>query len=384
MAQPEGSRVDVREHGANQQTSSRRLYMQLQAFGDCDDPKRLTGALERARVEGVLYADVADPLGVGRPGHRRGSRVLRGSVAGASRDASRSSGSGESPSWPCSGAPTRAASRPTSRTGSSARPRRTALAPEWPWAIWYPLRRTGTFARLTPQEQGAILKEHAVLGRTYGEADLAHDVRLACHGLDTHDNDFVIGLVGRELHPLSHLVQTMRRTAQTAEFIQTLGPFFVGPRALARLRAADAGGSRRPGPHARLQNPEGCLRLTSQLRQRLTFTFMKVVKHRRRRGHTRVSAKNQATIPVAALRRAGLRPGSTARRWRLPGAGRIVLSRVEETLATLRRPPDRDLSEGGPEEATARVAIVVLDASVVIALLDAQDVASRGGRDRNW
>jgi chlorite dismutase len=109
-----------------------------------------------------------------------------------------------------------------------ARPRRTALAPEWPWAIWYPLRRTGTFARLTPAEQGAILKEHAALGRTYGEADLAHDVRLACHGLDTHDNDFVIGLVGRELHPLSHLVQTMRRTAQTAEFIQTLGPFFIG------------------------------------------------------------------------------------------------------------------------------------------------------------
>ncbi len=38
----------------------------------------------------------------------------------------------------------------------------------------------------------------------------------------------MIGLVGRELHPLSHLVQTMRRTAQTAEFIQTLGPFFIG------------------------------------------------------------------------------------------------------------------------------------------------------------
>jgi hypothetical protein len=64
MTQPEGSRVDVREHGANQQTSTRRLYMQLQAFGDCDDPKRLAGALERARIEGVLYADAADPLGV--------------------------------------------------------------------------------------------------------------------------------------------------------------------------------------------------------------------------------------------------------------------------------------------------------------------------------
>ncbi len=34
------------------------------------------------------------------------------------------------------------------------RPRRTALNPAWPWGIWYPLRRTGAFARLTPQEQG--------------------------------------------------------------------------------------------------------------------------------------------------------------------------------------------------------------------------------------
>lgn len=227
MAQPEGGRVDVREHGANQQTSTRRLYMQLQAFGACDDPKRLVQALERARVEGVLYADAADPLGV--------------AVLGIAEDPAFFVGRwrellGSEPFLGLRRKPELAMFGRTYSSGFEAdledwllgRPRRTALSPEWPWAIWYPLRRTGTFARLTPQEQGAILKEHAVLGRTYGEADLAHDVRLACHGLDTHDNDFVIGLVGRELHPLSHLVQTMRRTAQTAEFIQTLGPFFVG------------------------------------------------------------------------------------------------------------------------------------------------------------
>jgi chlorite dismutase len=90
------------------------------------------------------------------------------------------------------------------------------------------LRRVGSFARLSPADQSAILREHAALGRAYGDADLAHDIRLACHGLDAHDNDFVIGLVGRELHPLSHLVQAMRRTAQTSEYIQTLGPFFIG------------------------------------------------------------------------------------------------------------------------------------------------------------
>ena len=108
------------------------------------------------------------------------------------------------------------------------RPRRTALNPAWPWGIWYPLRRVGAFARLSPQEQGTIIREHSVLGRAYGDADLAHDVRLACHGLDVHDNDFVIGLIGRELHPLSHLVQAMRKTVQTAQYIQTLGPFFIG------------------------------------------------------------------------------------------------------------------------------------------------------------
>jgi len=108
------------------------------------------------------------------------------------------------------------------------RPRRTVLNSSWPWAIWYPLRRTGAFAKLAAQEQGAILREHGVIGRAYGEADLAHDIRLACHGLDSHDNDFLIGLVGRELQPLSHLVQAMRKTAQTSEYMASLGPFFVG------------------------------------------------------------------------------------------------------------------------------------------------------------
>ena len=108
------------------------------------------------------------------------------------------------------------------------RPRRTVLNPAWPWGIWYPLRRVGGFVRLAPEEQSAVLREHATLGRAYGDADLAHDIRLACHGLDTNDNDFVIGLVGRDLHPLSHLVQAMRRTAQTSQYIQGLGPFFVG------------------------------------------------------------------------------------------------------------------------------------------------------------
>ena len=49
-----------------------------------------------------------------------------------------------------------------------------------------------------------------------------------CHGLDRDDNEFVIGLIGPELYPLSKLVKDMRATRQTSEFIQQMGPFFVG------------------------------------------------------------------------------------------------------------------------------------------------------------
>ena len=71
-----------------------------------------------------------------------------------------------------------------------------------------------------------------MIGRAYGQQELAHDIRLACHGLDANDNEFVIGLIGKELHPLSHVVQSMRKTRQTAEFIQQMGPFVVGHAAL--------------------------------------------------------------------------------------------------------------------------------------------------------
>ena len=60
--------------------------------------------------------------------------------------------------------------------------------------------------------------------------------------------------------------------------------------------------------------------------------MMRYVKHARTRGCTRISIKNQATIPIAALRRAGLKPGDQLR-VEAAGAGRIVLTRVEETLA---------------------------------------------------
>lgn len=219
--------IDVRERGANQQLSDRRLYMQLQVFTGCADSKPLVGALEASGMEAVLYEDVNDPRGVGVLTMTEDPTFF---VTGGRDLLNRG---------PFAGLPLRPELTMMGRTYASGfeadldewllrRPRRTALNPAWPWGIWYPLRRTGAFARLDGKEQGQVIREHSVIGRAYGDADLAHDVRLACQGLDMHDNDFVIGLVGKELHPLSHLVQTMRKTVQTSQYLQTLGPFFVG------------------------------------------------------------------------------------------------------------------------------------------------------------
>ena len=117
---------------------------------------------------------------------------------------------------------------PDLRSALIDRPRRTVLNPDWRWAVWYPLRRNGRFAQLPPDEQRIILAEHGEIGMRFGAADYVHDIRLACHGLDREDNDFVIGLTGKALYPLSAIIQTMRTTQQTSLYLERLGPFFVG------------------------------------------------------------------------------------------------------------------------------------------------------------
>ena len=224
---PDEVKVDVAERGANGQTSNRRLFMQLQVFGECGEPKALAASLERSRIEAALYADLHAPLGVGVLSFAEDPTffVTRLREVLSSEPFA---GLHHKPELTMIGRTYSSGFEPDLEDWLLHRPRRTVLNPAWPWALWYPLRRTGAFAKLPAQEQGAILREHGTIGRAYGDADLAHDIRLACHGLDTNDNDFLIGLVGRELQPLSHLVQTMRKTVQTSEYMASLGPFFVG------------------------------------------------------------------------------------------------------------------------------------------------------------
>ena len=219
--------VDMTERGANQQASDRRLFMQLQVFGGCAEPKALQTALERSHIEAVLYSDLHDPRGVGVLTFAEDPAFFatrQREILGAEPFAALS----RKPELAMLGRTYSSGFEPDLEDWLLRRPRRSVLNPAWPWAIWYPLRRTGAFARLSAQEQGAILRDHGTIGRAYGAADLAHDIRLVCDGLDVHDNDFLIGLVGKELHPLSHLVQAMRKAVQTSEYIASLGPFFVG------------------------------------------------------------------------------------------------------------------------------------------------------------
>jgi bifunctional DNA-binding transcriptional regulator/antitoxin component of YhaV-PrlF toxin-antitoxin module len=52
---------------------------------------------------------------------------------------------------------------------------------------------------------------------------------------------------------------------------------------------------------------------------------------KRRRGHTRVSAKHQVTLPVEALKRAGIRAGDVLRA-EVRGPGEVVLIREADPL----------------------------------------------------
>ena len=229
--------LDLRERGlpidGKPQFLDRRLFMQLLVFrapgvrGAYKAIEALHAAMLHENVPGVIYEDVNDPQGIALLSWSEDPSDFVTKVR---------------PLFALDGL-AELVFRPemtmTGRTYSSGfendlefwllrRPIETALHEGWDFAVWYPLRRLGSYYQLPPQEQAAILREHGAIGRAYGELDLAHDIRLACHGVDANDNEFLVSLIGKELYPLSHVVQAMRVTKQTSQYMQQMGPFFVG------------------------------------------------------------------------------------------------------------------------------------------------------------
>ena len=213
--------------GGQQQRSDERLFMQLLAFTGCTDVSAAASQLADAGVPGVLYEDLNDPQGIAVLAVARSPDLFVDVVRPVCRSGVFARYTLK-PDFTMFGRTYSLGYEPDLEDALIGRPRRTVFNPDWRWAVWYPLRRSGSFAQLPADQQRTILSEHGTVGMAFGAADYAHDVRLACHGMDRDDNDFVIGLIGKDLFPLSALVQSMRRTQQTALYLDRLGPFFIG------------------------------------------------------------------------------------------------------------------------------------------------------------
>lgn len=223
--------VDISEKGRSKNghtiSLDQRLFMQLLAFGECRDVQPLIDVLEANGIDGVLYENLNDPFGIGlltlspMPDHFLTTvRALLQDEPFAALT--------PQPAYTLFGRTYAIGYENDLEDVLLKRPHRYVCNPDWPWSIWYPLRRSGAFEQLSADEKRTILMEHGGIGRAYGRADHAHDIRLACHGFDPHDNDFIVGLLGKALYPLSAIIQRMRQTRQTAQYLSQIGPFFVG------------------------------------------------------------------------------------------------------------------------------------------------------------
>src|ERR1019366_3010731 len=209
------------------QRSDERLFMQFLAFGGCPDSHPIVEALGLAGIASVLYEDVNDPRGLGLLTFSESPDFFVDRVR-PFLNAAPCATLVQKPEYTMLGRTYAIGYEPDLADVLLQRPRRTVLNPAWRWAVWYPLRRNGRFVQLPADEQRTILAEHGAIGMSFGAGDYAHDVRPAGHGLDKDDNDFVVGLIGKDLFPLSAVVQAMRKTQQTALYLDRLGPFFVG------------------------------------------------------------------------------------------------------------------------------------------------------------
>jgi len=205
----------------------RRLFMKFTAFGQCLDAEAVGRALAAAAVEGTLYLDANDPRGIGVIVMSEDPAYFVTTLREVF-NAPPFSGMTHKPEFDMLGRTYTIGYERDLEDTLFVKPRTKTLNPALQWAVWYPLQRAKSFQTLPEAKQRQILAEHGSLARRYGSAGLAADIRLACHGLDKNDNDFIIGLLGPDLFPLSAVVQEMRKTEQTSQYLDSLGPFFVG------------------------------------------------------------------------------------------------------------------------------------------------------------
>jgi chlorite dismutase len=228
--QTDTGELDLSEKGLSKGqviSLDRRLFMKFTAFGQCRDCDAAVAAVARSGLDAVVYVDANDPQGiavlVASEDPDTFVTSLRDLFNAAPFDTMV-----HKPEFDMLGRSYSIGYEPDLEDTLLAKPRQKILNPAHQWAVWYPLQRSKKFQVLPADHQRRILAEHGTLAKRYGIGGHAADVRLACHGLDKQDNDFIIGLLGPKLFPLSAVVQEMRKTEQTSQYLDSLGPFFVG------------------------------------------------------------------------------------------------------------------------------------------------------------
>jgi chlorite dismutase len=222
---------DLRERGRLKDGtaifSSRRLWIQFLAFGGCRDVAPLREALEASGQTAALYADLNDSQGVGLVRMHedpeffvsQGREFLNTSVFADLLP---------KPELTMTGRTYAVGYENDLDEVLVQRPQGRILDPSLGWAIWYPVKRTKAFEALAEADKHTVMMDHGDIGKRFGKAGMAHDIRLASHGLDFNDNDFVIGILSADLAAGSLVVQAMRKSLQTMHHLEALGPFFTG------------------------------------------------------------------------------------------------------------------------------------------------------------
>lgn len=199
-SEPDGN-IDLSEkgRGADGQpvTLNRRLFMQFMAFRN-GNPESLAQQFEQLSAQAVIYQDLHDATGFGimtfceDPGYivDQIQPILRSQNQLEYREEFTMLGR-------------------TYAIGYESdledvlihRSIKRVCDPATPWAVYYPVRRSGLFERQSREEQRKMLAEHGGIGHAYGKAGFATDIRLAAHGLNKDDNDFIVGLLGAKTIP---------------------------------------------------------------------------------------------------------------------------------------------------------------------------------------
>src|SRR5262245_12109268 len=162
--------IDVNEYGGKRegvrQAMNRRLFMQLLVFdappgADPSEVAALAAALlVNKRIPGVVYADAMDPRGMGLLSWGEDpARFVREVRPLFTTEALRSVAI--RPGWTMIGRTYATGHEPDLEHAMLKRPINNVMNEAYAWHVWYPLRRSGAFAKLEGHEQSQILREHA-------------------------------------------------------------------------------------------------------------------------------------------------------------------------------------------------------------------------------